>query len=205
MKRSSRAAAGVVLLAFFSLTGCGSGGGDDDVVANDDKPVVPSADRTACFPDRATYDSLVLHTTAEEAVKRIGCPAYEVAPNDLNSGDKIYRWTDLQDGRRSIELVFSGTLGLRARTGYFSVAEGKPSSACEPTRAAFDQLQMNVTDYLAAAHAFGCEGELRVDILTFTGHERRFAWGHYGDKVRPMVLVAFTRGLMSNKLSERLP
>ena len=205
MTRSSRSVTAVLLLALSMLAACGGGGDEIAEAKTATSPPPPTNDRTACFPDRATYDGLTLRITPEEAIKRIGCPPYEPAPNESSSQDKIYRWTDLQHDRRSMELIFRGPFGLFARSGYFSVSEDKPSSSCEPTRAAFDQLQPNETDLAAAVRAFGCEGELRVDVLTFNSHEQRYAWGYYGDKARPRVLLTFVKGKLSEKSSDRLP
>ncbi|ARN22919.1 hypothetical protein [Piscinibacter gummiphilus] len=205
MSRSFRSVTAVFLLAVSTLAACGGGGGDEVAAAEAAPSPPPTNDRTACFPDRATYDGLVLHLTQEEALKRIGCPGFEPAPTLATAEDKIYRWADLQQGRRSMELVFRAPFGLFMRSGYFSVAEDKPSSSCEPTRAAYDQLQPFETDLAAAVRAFGCEGELRADILTFNGHEQRYAWGHYGDKTRPRVLLTFLKGKLSEKSSDRLP
>jgi len=212
MSRSFRCASAVLLLALSMLAACGGGGGgggDDIAEAEAAAPPPPTNDRTACFPDMATYDGLALRTKPEEAIKRIGCPPFEPAPNASNPQDKTYRWTELQNGlqrgRRSMELVFNGTFGLFVRSGYFSHGDDKPSSSCEPTRVAFDRLLPNVADLAAAVREFGCEGELRVDILSVNGHARTYAWGHYGDKTRPLVLLSFRGGVLSEKLSERLP
>lgn len=205
MSRSFRCASAVLLFALSMLTACGGGGGDDIAEAETAAPQPPTNDRTACFPDMATYNGLTLRTTPEEAIKRIGCPPYEPAPSASNPEDKIYRWTDLQNGRRSMELVFNGAAGLFLRTGYFSIGDGKPSSSCEPTRVALDRLLLNEADLAAAVREFGCEGELRADTLGVNGHQQTYAWGHYGDKTRPLVQLTFRRGVLSDKVSERLP
>lgn len=208
MTRSSRHAAAVLLLALSTLAACG-GGGDDAATADTPSeaaaPPPPSSDQTACFPDMATYDALVLRMTPEEAVKRIGCPGYEPPPQASTAGQKILQWIDARSDARAIELVFDPAVGLIRRSGYFT-ADDQQKSACVPTQAVFDQV-VKGADYPTVAQLFGCEGELRVDLLSATGpqqREKRYAWGHYGHQTLPSAFVIFTNGLVREKASTRL-
>ena len=206
MTRSSRKAAAVLLLALSTLAACGGGGGDEVAEADAETEAVapppPTTDQTACFPDMATYDTLVLYTKPEEAIQRIGCPGYEPPPQPSTAGQKILQWIDARARGRAVELVFDPVAGLIRRSGYFT-ADNQQKSACLPTQAVFDQV-VKGADYASVASLFGCEGELRVDLLSGTGYEKRYAWGHYGDPARPHAFVIFTNGGVREKASGRL-
>lgn len=205
MTRSSRSATAVLLFALFTLTACGGGGGGDDVATADAEtsaPPPPTSEQTACFPDMATYDGLVLYTKPEEAVKRIGCPGYEPPPQPSTAGRKILQWIDARARGRGVELVFDPVAGLIERSGYFT-ADNQQKSACVPTQAIFDQV-VKGADYASVVQLFGCEGELRVDLLSGRSYEKRYAWGHYGNQALPYAFVIFTNGVVREKASARL-
>jgi len=198
MAHPSRLATCVLALFVAMLVACGSGG--EDAIDSAAAPAEPSAESTACFPDRATILGLSMHITPDEAEKRIGCRGY-APPEVLTPGTKVLQWVDMTAGNKSsLELRFLGGAGLYERSAYLGEAE---LSSCTPTQAAFDQLA--ATSTLAdVVRAFGCEGILRVDLHGMASHEQRFVWGPYQDPVRPMAMVNFTNGVLSFKASARL-
>ena len=199
MNRTLGAAVWPLLLVLSSLAACGGGG--DDAVAAADRPPAPSADGTACFPDQATFDKLNLGASVAAVEKLIGCPGYAPDANANSAGDRILQWIDPADDARSLELRFA-SIGLVYKSGYF-IAKDHPPSACVPTQAKFNDLQSG-TDYAGTVSAFGCEGDLRVEIVSFNVHEKRYMWGSDGDLVRPSALVTFLNGKVAMKYGSRL-
>jgi len=178
---------------------CGSGG--DDAV---DPPGAgttgePSAEHTACFPDRATIERLAISLTPEQAEQIVGCRGY-APPGKSTPTGKMLQWIDIANADSVLELSFVIPGGLYDRAAYFAETE---VSSCTPTQAAFDQLPAGI-DYAGAVRAFGCEGVLRVDLLDLQVREKRYVWGSYGDKARPMALANFQNGTLSFKASARL-
>lgn len=209
MMHSTRSATAVLLLALSTLVACGGDGGDEVAQAGTGTegatptaPTTPTSDGTACFPDMATYNGLVFRMTPEEAVKHIGCPAYEPPPHPNTAGKKILQWIDATSDARSVELVFDPAAGLIERSGYFT-GDDQQKSACVPTQAAFDQI-MKGADYDSVVRLIGCDGELRVDLVSYARYEKRFAWGHLGHPTLPSAFVIFTNGVVRERSSHRL-
>jgi|GEM_PF-2661306 len=197
MAYPSRLLACALVLGVATLAACGSGG-DDELEPSG--AAEPTAEHTACFPDRATIEQLVISLTPEQAEKIVGCRAY-VPPEKLTPGSRMLQWIDIANSDSVLELSFITPGGLYDRAAYFAETE---VSSCTPTQAAFDQLPAGV-DYAGVVRAFGCDGVLRVDLLGVNSREKRYVWGHYRDNVRPMALVNFKNGVLSFKASARLP